>query len=436
MSFPRLKANEIEIILDEMEIPFTKGFLTKPGKALSTEDVQTIFTSLLEYFFGITTDELSQIPSDVPIYNQFSESIASGWCSLSLFRLLYDLFSSIGYRDFRLHDLSTPDRNRFAFQLSALLNFAKFREEQLSKFAALEQATEALEQKLEGLKQQENEVLLHVKEIEDQEAAEREEVASVLQNIDELTSSIKEAHSKATSLNKETAELKQKISQIEADSEAIKLKNITVQQEIDVMSGKITDDPSTIREVISDLEKKVSHLEMELNEEQDKIKTLNKRKEVLRSLEESLPQMVNLLEKINTNRKKIQKITKTVNQVSGSAVENEKILEDLDVKTRHFEKKSASLNDQISRSQSSHELKREGYKQRRQELLSKIQEQKQIKGDVDHQCHELSEGIKKLKSELEALSSKRDAELTELSELISHTEGIIRDYHEKVSFAM
>ncbi|KAL0246682.1 hypothetical protein GEMRC1_007893 [Eukaryota sp. GEM-RC1] len=77
MTFPLLKPSEIESILTEMEISFTPNFLSKPDKSVSSDEVQSIFTALLEYFLGITSDELAQVPDGTPVPTIFADSPSS-----------------------------------------------------------------------------------------------------------------------------------------------------------------------------------------------------------------------------------------------------------------------------------------------------------------------------------------------------------------------
>ena len=56
---------------------------------------------------------------------------------LAFFEALRNLFVVCGYHEFSWRDLYAPEPKRLRHQLSAILNLAKFREEQLKLYAAL-----------------------------------------------------------------------------------------------------------------------------------------------------------------------------------------------------------------------------------------------------------------------------------------------------------
>lgn len=56
---------------------------------------------------------------------------------IKLFRLLRKLLRTCGIYDFSLKDLQAPTPKRLRWQLSAIINLAKFREDQLLVYADL-----------------------------------------------------------------------------------------------------------------------------------------------------------------------------------------------------------------------------------------------------------------------------------------------------------
>ncbi|KAL0246804.1 hypothetical protein GEMRC1_008011 [Eukaryota sp. GEM-RC1] len=335
-----------------------------------------------------------------------------------------------------MSDLITPDRKKFVILLSALLNFAKFREDQLSKYAELEHTTVSLEEELELLKTQEAEVLQHVHELEDQEKAEEPELIEVENNIKTLTEQLKSFHGDYQALSSETTLCKQENADLETEIESLKLKTITVEQEVDVLSGKVKDDPTTLRDHISEIERKAEALNDSLASEQSRFKVIQDKQKLLNEISRQLPKFNKILEKIKNIIKKKSSLADKIYSSSIGAAETEKEVEGVDLKIRHFDKKIAQFTDQMKRSQDSHELKKEGYSSRRKELLDSIRKERQSKGDIMKTCTDLENDIQSRRSKLQELSESRDLELREVSSIVEQVEKTVTAWHARLSAEM
>jgi Nuf2 family len=71
------------------------------------------------------------------INNNNSNNINGGITEIPFFRTLVKLMHICDYKTFSLRDLHAPDKHRLRHQMSAVINFAKFREEQLKFYAEL-----------------------------------------------------------------------------------------------------------------------------------------------------------------------------------------------------------------------------------------------------------------------------------------------------------
>ncbi|KAL0213183.1 hypothetical protein RCL1_006809 [Eukaryota sp. TZLM3-RCL] len=430
---PLMSASEIEAYLEEMSIPFTSGFLNDKGdKGLSADPIISVLTCLLEYFYGVTMEDLCKIPDDVIGEYDQSEPLHHGFGAISLYRNLYELFKNIGYTDFRLTDVLNPDRKRCQFQISSLLNFVKFRENRLESYNELQQGLATIEQDLEVVKAQEYELNKQLFEKNALEASEEPLLKEVLLQIEGLGDSLRQAHLQSEVLSKEVTELKQNCAKIEAESEGKRLELIQIQQEIEVLSGKVTDSPTTLRDQINEIERKISDVELGINNDKSKLIDFNKRKEGLTSIMEIIPKIINILEHLKQCRTKKNQLTDSVSKLTKNSVENESNLENLDVKIRHFEKKNKILTDQLERAQSSHEIRREGFRSKRLELTERLKSEQQSRHELDSECKLINEEIIELRANFDSIKNERDEEILQLNELISEAEAVISNYHERI----
>eukprot|EP00804_Cyclotella_cryptica_P011431 CCRYP_016380-RB/>CCRYP_016380-RB protein AED:0.06 eAED:0.06 QI:166/1/1/1/1/0.75/4/830/275 len=202
-AFPVLKNAMILQIMAELEIPLTESELVEPGRC--RERVREVFSQLLCTCWGLTPAELSSLPtrtlarlsstneSSPTSISTYPHLYADALVETKFFCLLQKLLKICGYDDFGFRDLSAPTGRRFRRQLSACINFMKYREdmnhllstvleERADMFAALEEVAEEhmiLQDHLKELRE------IHQEKLREKEEAEAEcqEVRSLLLEI-------------------------------------------------------------------------------------------------------------------------------------------------------------------------------------------------------------------------------------------------------------
>jgi kinetochore protein Nuf2 len=135
--FPTLNNAEILQCMEELRIPFTEQDLSKP----SSIKVIKVFEDFLDILMGITREELEQPHFSVMENLENPELHQQSLEDITFFRHLQRLMHSVGIQDFSIKDIMRPEAPRVRRILSAVINFAKFREEHLAEFEKHTQLT-------------------------------------------------------------------------------------------------------------------------------------------------------------------------------------------------------------------------------------------------------------------------------------------------------
>ena len=142
-SFPTLENREILECMSELGCTISEEQLTKP----SPDHIMRVMEQLLDLFMGFSADDNAQIKFsgmdvfDHPEIHEFSVG------QLAFHRSIIKLMRASGVFDFELRDISFPQYARLRKLFSAVINFAKFREEKVATFEQFVESTEALQNK-------------------------------------------------------------------------------------------------------------------------------------------------------------------------------------------------------------------------------------------------------------------------------------------------
>lgn len=142
--FPLLDFKEISVCLQSCEFTANEELVSKP----TSQYIRSLTEQLLDTFMGVSVDSIEQKVKAYRLKDNEVNSIVNGATqsdeankettstindtSLSLivmFRAANEFYSMCGITDFSLIDLMKPDSQRIRRILSAVVNFARFREE-------------------------------------------------------------------------------------------------------------------------------------------------------------------------------------------------------------------------------------------------------------------------------------------------------------------
>jgi uncharacterized coiled-coil DUF342 family protein len=121
----------------------------------------------------------------------------------------------IGFYDFNLQDLLKPQPARMRTAISAIINFAKFREERLAVFEQLSRQSEEYSILREQLTASNQELLERINTIKLQRTEEEPEVEELKKVTQRLAVELKEAKMNGDGINEQVGKLKQEKSDLQ-----------------------------------------------------------------------------------------------------------------------------------------------------------------------------------------------------------------------------
>lgn len=137
-SFPLLSNGDILACLDELGSDIREQELLRP----TYEVLRPVYENLVMMLVGVTREELHQPLVTAMDGMQYPEMHEDSIVTIQFNRALLSLMKGAGVHDFTLKDIHKPEYSRTRRNLSAVINFAKFREEKLGFFNELQEQSE------------------------------------------------------------------------------------------------------------------------------------------------------------------------------------------------------------------------------------------------------------------------------------------------------
>lgn len=346
--FPVLKNGEVLQCLEELGIEVCKSELAEPQRY--REKIRKIFWQLLEHCTGLTEEDIEKrIPKNLdPFVAPEEAELHENFVDVLFFKEMRKLMYTCGIVDFSLKDIHVPTSKRLRCQLSATINMAKFREEQLKIYAELNEPRHQLLVTLEEL-HEENAQLQEQLNItladSDKKMVEFDMVSKECQ---ELESGIARSNKLQASKREEASQLKKEMTRLKDELAAATWSLQETRAEEERLQGQVVSSP---RRRKLDLDTKKDALEKEKADTRrlqqeiiDGKATVARLQQAMRDLEETISMQRNVLEEASKYEETAEHLESTVKEVEA----NEEKASEIEEKTNESERSLARLEEKLA----------------------------------------------------------------------------------------
>ncbi|KAI9596292.1 Nuf2 family-domain-containing protein [Syncephalis fuscata] len=400
--FPTLKTQEILTCLHELQIPFSEDDLQRP----SHMRMMSVYESICYVFMGVSREDIVSIDKFTSNMS-YPDLYQNALVSMSFYRYLSRFMQAIGIDDFGFKDLAKPEPGRVRRIMSAVINFAKFREERMD---VLDQFTIKSEELLDqhALLQQQNEQLKeHLKSIKIQQERELAQVQKLEEEKSGIQSELREMNKQQTRLNAEIEEQKQEKGQLSDKMTSAQFELIEVKQEIGRLQARIVPSPEKLQELIDKLNADLVNTRQKISVEELKAHEFQSRISNIQYLAQDVEACKQLMQDCLEETENCQNITREITILCEKVEKKELEIHDLTYKLESQERQITKAKDMLEKLHVQH--------QQQQEIIA-------------HKMDRLHEDYGELQRESTVYAQK----IIEYQELITEKEAQMAELHKDV----
>jgi len=339
--FPVLKNSEILTCCSELELELTKAELTEPQR--HRDRIRKVFWQILDICFGITEEDLVKrlpSPEQVAQISDYPELHEEHMLDVLFFRELAKSMKVVGIYDFSLRDLHQPNAKRFRTQMSAIINMAKFREEQLRKYYELMEPRNEIVNALQEVHNEHELLSEQLQKTQLDSRAKMEEIDVVVRACQDLESEIARSNKVQASKREEAAVLKREVNDLKDQLASTNWALQEAQEEEGRLRGLIVSSPDRRQREVATAEEELEHLKEEgrnLESEIEKATTCNARLEQKISTLQDLVELQKvILQEAHKNKAAMAELQETEKAIDKNRAELEEAHEKLDVAERNL----------------------------------------------------------------------------------------------------
>ncbi|KAJ1557965.1 kinetochore-associated Ndc80 complex subunit nuf2, partial [Cladochytrium tenue] len=254
-SFPILKPSEIVTCMADLQLPLTLEDLERPAPARMVAVYECFTDSLM----GLGRDAFQQpLPNFAAVEMlEHPDLHQEALTLMAFYRQLSKLMIEVGVTDFSIRDVIKPEPGRVRRVLSAVINFAKFREERILVFEQCNaSATEMVERK-QGHLEKKRELADYVNTLRLQRAEEEPDLQRLREQNQALTAELRELKRTQTAMTAAIDGLKKGKAETAEKLTNVQFLLMNCKQDCARLRSRVVQSPEKLQQAIADMTQSV-----------------------------------------------------------------------------------------------------------------------------------------------------------------------------------
>lgn len=366
--------------------------------------------------------------AELPYMELYKQSIST----LGYWKALSKLMLVCGIKDFSVQDDvygATPDRKRLQKHLSALINFAKFREEKLDGYSRLTAKTDELLQRKQEV--EENLATSHQRlaALREQQQQQEPLVLQLTEETNMMEKQVQEVNVKQAVLKDEIAKLKNINGETVAQIDAHKTQLANTESDITTIRASIVENPAQMKKEIAELrdakEHELRHIaKLEVDGEQ-----LARKVAVIGEIERELHDCVEVMRECAEEEHSLKDATAEAKEAKAGLERTELQLQQTETKREQFDTQLRNATEKLNRVVKAGRKKE---KEAQREIDKARQERAKVEGEVSENQNKLdanAKQVEKMEAKLLQLQESHAQEMSRMREQYAALEAQVRNYH-------
>jgi len=400
--------------MHELDIPLEDNELENPKHAV----VRSVYEALCEICTGTAAVELS--PEDHEAAKDalsFEELHEDSIPAVASFRQLVKLMHACGVYDISVWDFVRPTSERFKRNLSAIINFAKFREERMITYAEMAAASDALLEKKAQIDEENAALQARIDAIMKEREAEAPAVEELEEACRKLEADINECNKQQAVIKYDAGEIKNQINAVRDQISSMQFETLNVQEESDNLKGNIVRSPERLRRELDEEHESLEKRKERAAQLEEDCGAVERKVMAVRRANEELAVAVKAIEDVEAEMDRCKKASKDAKMQSTSIETHSSMMRELVSKHNYLERQVKAAEDKLGRLRAQKSVKLEAVK----EALELAELEKEALS-TENRC--LSESVK----ENQALAKQLGQQLE--SQRLQHSAALLEKRQE------
>lgn len=398
--------------------------------------MQVVYEAFADILIGVTRSHfdssLHALSETMDNFEIYSDSLSL----LTFYREIARLITEVGIDNVSIRDLIKPEPAQVKKILSAIINFAKFREERMPVYEKYTGAYDEYAGRLQDLEYQNQELIERLEALKNRRNEEEPLIRSAQEQNVSLTNNLRELKKHQTHLTNENDDLKREKNDLVTKISNVQYLLVNVQQDCLKTRSRIVYSPEKLRANIADMTKNLASERLAVANSEKRARELLSKVEAYRQVEQDLTSCIRLMEECESELVRLED-SKTQVSVQRELVDQKQLeVREIDFREQQLRRQYTNVEDKRLRAKRQADAKREAALKRMEsiklEYQAMITERAQRAQEIERKRAIADQTEKKI-SELKASVAK---EVEEIQNEYKKLHGHVETYMEQMKSCM
>eukprot|EP01086_Lenisia_limosa_P016348 TRINITY_DN6067_c0_g1_i1.p1 TRINITY_DN6067_c0_g1~~TRINITY_DN6067_c0_g1_i1.p1 ORF type:complete len:388 (-),score=87.78 TRINITY_DN6067_c0_g1_i1:46-1209(-) len=385
---------------------------------------------------GITREELQQPSFAVMEMLQFPELHEESIAELAFHKHLINLLQTCGVHDFTLNDIYKPVASKTRRNLSAVINFAKFREERLFHYEELCNQTAAFGTAQQEADARNAEIKLKLRKLREEVESSRPLISNLKEEASKLEDKLADLNRTQASTHAEIKSSKASLKEMADQLSAVKFQILSAHQDSTRLEGQIVKSPRKLTQALVELNREINELKESNSEGEARLIDLSERIEGLTALDKTLGVCNQALEELDQEQTKYDQAINEIESLSAAVKEKEKTIEELKGAEETYEAQVKASQEKLQRLES---VKTEKIKATELAMEAAMERLKHVEKSKVEESRKQTENImllQRAERKYQTLVESHNAEVASLRQHLKELEIEVSEYNKVLKEAL
>mmetsp|Transcript_13553 Transcript_13553/g.42661 ORF Transcript_13553/g.42661 Transcript_13553/m.42661 type:complete len:458 (-) Transcript_13553:74-1447(-) len=432
-TFPLLPLDELTACCVELGAPLRPSDLATP----TASKIRLIFELFIDFFMGIAKEQFTKhapfaAVEKLEYRTMHDESIPA----VLFFSHARSLMLAVGVTDFSMADLTTPDPKRTRRHLSAVINFAKFREERLDYYQGeMEKADELGEAKV-TLEAEVRALAQKLTAAKSNSSRDRERVAEEEKAVQSLQERLVAANKTQAALQTDIRRVKAADAEMSKTSSELKQRLAGARNELTRMQAQVVSSPDKVRSMIAELEHQVAAERAAIRTGQETSLGLQERLNNLATVEKEVDRCVEVAEAIVTEAARADRLAGEVEGYATAVAAQRASLRELADALERAQYALQSTEEKAARAKATHATRKQEVAEELAAARARKMEGEAARSNASTLIAQRTATARQTAARTEAARRKHAAEMAAMREKLGQLHDSVLGYHGQVGAAL
>ncbi|CAN6625320.1 kinetochore protein Nuf2p [Trichomonascus vanleenenianus] len=387
--FPLLDFREIAGCLNECEFTSDEELLQRP----TSQYINTLFEQIIESFVGISGERLRTSLRECTQYMENPDLQQPSVSTLAFQRLVHKFLLDCGIEDFNITDMIKPEPQRFRRILSAVVNFARFREEHMGDCEELVVQTEEKNGRLQELEQERQELQRQIAEMERNSRENVEQIKQVESHNSKVEGDLRQLKKVQEELTEEHNVYRRDKNQQVAKLQDTNYLVLETKKEMEKMRPYLVESPEMLHKINNEMNASLASSRRDLEALEKRSRLLDVSTESFKLITQDIGSCLKVVEDCETELRKEEEVAAKVTKYQEALEGKRQEEQELDRELQQLDRKIALNKDKIQRALATKGQKHDEFAQTLQrlqnELGTAIAERDMNTQDMDRKRHDI-----------------------------------------------